>query len=70
MVTVAGKAIKFTIDSAKKAWQFISKVIDAIELAIETLIDWVGMMFHWDDIKTTAHSLLARRFTVLGRGKG
>ncbi|KAF4944842.1 hypothetical protein F66182_18641, partial [Fusarium sp. NRRL 66182] len=25
MVTVAGKAIKFTIDSAKKAWQFISK---------------------------------------------
>lgn len=57
MVTVAGKAIKFTIDSAKKAWQFISKVIDAIELAIETLIDWVGMMFHWDDIKTTAKSL-------------
>lgn len=54
---MGGKEIKFIIDSAKKAWQFISKVVDAVEMAIETLIDWLGMLFHWDDIKTTAKSI-------------
>jgi len=54
---VAGKVLKFVIDTVKKAWQFISKVIDAIKMFIELLIDWLGMLFHWGAIKTTAKSI-------------
>ncbi|KAJ6111869.1 hypothetical protein N7523_007930 [Penicillium sp. IBT 18751x] len=58
-VTLAGQVYKFVLDSVEAVGKAITWVFDKIKVGLEKLIDFLGFIFNWGDILTTADSIVA-----------
>ena len=58
VVTIGNDVKTFAVDSYYRVRQAISYVLTKVELAIETLIDWLGFLFSWKDIEAVKADLM------------
>ncbi|WP_141620787.1 hypothetical protein [Myxococcus sp. AB036A] len=61
-LNVAGRVIKFVIQSFEQLFAFLTVLFKALKVGMEKLIGWLGELFGWDDIWAT-HLVIAKTLT-------
>lgn len=54
------KIANFTISTIKEVSQVVGAIFETIKNTFEDIIDWLGYLFDWKDIKNTANHLKER----------
>ncbi|KZO89486.1 hypothetical protein CALVIDRAFT_543523 [Calocera viscosa TUFC12733] len=57
VVTIAGTVYDFVLDTAAKVVKAISWMLQKIEIAWDTMVQWLGYIFDWQDIMNTKNSI-------------
>ncbi|KAJ6489741.1 hypothetical protein C8R45DRAFT_929059 [Mycena sanguinolenta] len=60
IITIAGKVYQFLVKGLSYAWKAIHFVLqDILHIPIDDIIEWLGFVFEWDDIKETHNMIVA-----------
>lgn len=57
MIEWAGDVYRFVLDTVQAVGKAVSWFFNKIKVAVEKLIEFIGFLFAWDDILTTADSI-------------
>ncbi|RDX49441.1 hypothetical protein OH76DRAFT_1556378 [Lentinus brumalis] len=60
VITIAGKVFRFALKGLSYVWKAIHWLLqDVLHIPIDKLIEWLGFLFEWDDIKETHRMIVA-----------
>ncbi|KAI0699749.1 hypothetical protein C8T65DRAFT_659003 [Cerioporus squamosus] len=60
VITIAGKVFRFALKGLSYVWKAIHWLLqDVLHIPIDSLIEWLGFLFEWDDIKETHNMIVA-----------
>ncbi|TFK81376.1 hypothetical protein K466DRAFT_569058 [Polyporus arcularius HHB13444] len=60
VITIAGKVFRFALKGLSYVWKALHWLLqDVLHIPIDKLIEWLGFLFEWDDIKETHNMIVA-----------
>lgn len=67
VLTIAGKVYRFLLKGLSYVWKAIHTVLqDVLHIPIDKIIEWLGFVFEWSDIKETHNMIVAMANAAVG----